>query len=139
MLPGFEPGFRESGIKIPSDNHYTIAPIMEEGKWRGVNWAHIGEWSVRGRGKAGASGTNFSGLVSVVRCRCRRRRRRRRCLSFWQPFSLSPSSSSLAIHYLLRLLQNYSQQLCLPNSQLLLSPSPLIQPAIVLFQRVCPP
>ena len=29
MLPGFEPGFREydERIKIPSDNHYTIAPL----------------------------------------------------------------------------------------------------------------
>ena len=26
VLPGFEPGFRESNVKIPSDNHYTIAP-----------------------------------------------------------------------------------------------------------------
>lgn len=28
VLPGFEPGFREIElqIKIPSDNHYTIAP-----------------------------------------------------------------------------------------------------------------
>ena len=28
-LPGFEPGFREfqTTVKIPSDNHYTIAPM----------------------------------------------------------------------------------------------------------------
>ena len=28
-LPGFEPGFREIHIKIPSDNHYTIAPLKK--------------------------------------------------------------------------------------------------------------
>ena len=28
VLPGFEPGFREYVIKIPSDNHYTIAPCL---------------------------------------------------------------------------------------------------------------
>ena len=26
VLPGFEPGFWEDYFKIPSDNHYTIAP-----------------------------------------------------------------------------------------------------------------
>ena len=27
-LPGLEPGFWEFGIRIPSDNHYTIAPCV---------------------------------------------------------------------------------------------------------------
>ena len=29
-LPGLEPGFWEYDIRIPSDNHYTIAPLEVE-------------------------------------------------------------------------------------------------------------
>lgn len=73
MLPGFEPGFREYVIKIPSDNHYTIAPCLLNFvrllRWEGkCHPLEKGKYTYESKPVYPEQGTICEGRMSTSKC-----------------------------------------------------------------------